>query len=128
MSYFRRRGMGDTAITDPCQVDPTIPCGSGASTPGPIIATVSPNQVDCSQLAADSPFRQPGQPCAPTSTPTTGGSGGGIMDWFMGLVQPTLGQPAPATAADQGMSDTTKLLLLGGAAAAAYYYFGKKRR
>lgn len=126
MSYFRRYGMGD-AITDPCQIDPTIPCGSGGSTPsGPIVATVSPNQVDCSQLAPDSPFRQPGQPCAP---PTTS-NGGGIMGWFNGLLQPVFNGPAASapTSTDQGMGDTTKLLLLGGAAAAAYYYFGKKRR
>ncbi len=125
MTYFRR-GMGDGPITDPCQVDPSL-CG-----PGTIVGTSPPTRVDCSQIPADSPFRQPGQPCAPAPAAVgpAGSNGSGVTGWLLGLINPSFStSPAGASSSSaQGMGDDTKLLLLGGAAALAYYYFRKKRR
>jgi hypothetical protein len=121
MSYFRRQpALGDGPITTPSQADN----GNGI-----IVGTVPPTRVDCSQLPADSPYRQPGQVCAPSSS-------GNLMDLIMGLI-PGNGTPSadagsatatPATVPDSGMSDTSKWMLAGAAAVAAYYYFKKKRR
>ena len=112
MSYFRQ-GMGDGPVTDPCQVDPSLCPGTGI-----IVGTAPPTRVDCSQLPADSPFRQPGQPCAESS--------GGIASWFLDLVRPTF-QPT-ATAQDQGAGGGSNLLFFGGAAVAAYYLCFRKGR
>lgn len=111
MSYFRP-GMGDGPVTDPCQIDPSA-CP---------VATVPPTRVDCSQLPADSPFRQPGQPCAPENT-------GGITDWLLGLVKPAFASGgATSQPAAQGTSDGSVLFWGGAAAVAAYYYFTRKKR
>lgn len=132
MTYFRRSlGAAPSGpITDPSQLEN-----------GETIGTVTPTRVDCSKLPADSPWRNPGQVCAP-----------GILDWFLNLFKPS--SPAPVTtdahgcAPDQiwsdsaghclspqeqaqagaGMNDTTKLLLGGAVAVAAYYMFRKKKR
>lgn len=109
MSYFRRRSLGDT-ITDPSQVDPTLP-----PTGTVIVGEGGVKRVPCDQLPADSLARQPGQVCGPPAQ--------GVMDWFLGLIKPGFTAPAPA---DTGMSDTTKLLLAGGGAVALYYLFKKR--
>lgn len=113
MSYFRR-SFGDSTITDPSQVDPSVP------PPAPQGSVIIGNDIDakrvpCDQLPPDSLARQPGQVCGPPVQ--------GITDWLLGLIRP--GYTAPP--ADTGMSDTTKLLMAGGGAVALYYLFKKKR-
>lgn len=111
MSYFR--SVGD-AITDPSQVDPSLPPKDSV-----IVGNdVGVKRVPCDQLPADSLARQPGQVCGPPAQ--------GITDWLLSLIRPGYTTTAPAPA-DTGMSDTTKLLLAGGAAAALYYLYRKKR-
>ncbi len=116
MSYFRKRtGLGDGPVTSPSQVDDTIIGGQ-----------IAPTRVDCATLPADSPWRQPGQACAPS----TGLSN--LLDYFGGLfgkaAQVLPGQaPGTPVAADPGTSTST-LLLLAGAGGLAYYLFTKKKK
>lgn len=114
MSYFRR-GMGDGPITDPCQIDPST-C---------VVATVPPTRTECAALPADSPFRQPGQVCAPRDD--AGNGNGSVMDWVMGLIKPAFAPQSAPTPADEGMSPATFLLLAAGAFA-TYRYFRKGKR
>jgi hypothetical protein len=122
VTYFRR-SLGqapDGPITDPSQLE--------------IVGTVTPTKVECAQLPADSPWRRPGQVCAPT-----------LMDWFLGLFKPSaptalpaptpepvpvlipVSVPVPEATPDTGMSDATKIFLIGGAGLVAYYALRKKR-
>lgn len=120
MSYFRR-SLGQP-ITDPSQLEEDG-----------IVGTVTPTRVECEKLAPDSPWRKPGQVCAPT-----------LMDWFWGLFKPSASPVAPsqpepilvpvpvpvpeASVEDTGMSDIAKVILVGGAGIAAYYALRKKKR
>jgi hypothetical protein len=71
--------------------------------------------------------------CPPPPAPTAGGAtastptGGGPLAWLTGLIAPVLGTQPTGPAADQGMSDTTKMVLAGGAVLALYYLTRKKR-
>lgn len=114
MSYFRR-GMGDGPITDPSQLEN-----------GTTVAVTTPTRVDCSQLPSDSPFRQPGQACAPGAS--SNGSGG-AFDWLLDTIK-SGGAATPSTStASTDASDNTKWILGGVAAVAAYYFlFHKKKR
>lgn len=112
MSYIRP--MGDP-ITDPSQVDDTI-----------VVGETTPRRVTCDELPADSPWRQPGQVCAPQT-------GGGLFDqWITPIFGGGGGTAAGGGAAGEpgagGGSSSKTLLLLGAAGVAAYYLFGKKRR
>lgn len=110
MSYFRRSlGDGDGPITSPSQVDDSI-----------IVGEVTPNRVPCSALPADSPWRRPGQVCAPTIFES-------LREWFgLDPESPTSGttSPAPTQAAS---SDGPSLALLAGVGALAWYLMRKKR-
>jgi len=107
MSYFRRP-MGDGHVTDPSQVDPTV---------STIVGTVPPTLVDCAQLPADSPWRQPGQVCAPKTS---------VIDDLTNFF--TL-SPSSSTASTSGTgSAIPPIAWVGAAAVAAYYLFGKKGR
>jgi len=115
VSYFRP-GMGD-GEPDPCEIDPTM-CTTD-------VATVSPTRVDCAQLPVDSPFRRPGQVCAPRDT-GAGNGNGSVTDWVLGLIKPAFApQPAPPPS-DSPMSSATLLLLVAGGYA-TYRYFRKRR-
>lgn len=115
MGYTRNYSMGDDGpITHPSQVDDSI-----------IVGTVPPKRVECAALPADSPWRKPGQVCAPST---------GLTDLLKGiaeaLTQPIVGAvsaatpPAPtATPASTGPS----LLLLAVLGGAGYYLLRKKR-
>ena len=110
MSYFR--GLGDP-ITSPSQVDDE-----------PVVGMVTPKRVSCDELPPDSPWRQPGQVCAPTT---------GLLDFLTGLVDkvraaaPTSdATPTPAPAPQDDNTGAPWLLLA--AAGAAVYYFHKKRK
>lgn len=116
MSYFRR-AMGDGPITDPSQLDD-----------GTIVGTTGPTRVDCSQLSLDSPFRAPGQPCAPTDSGSSSQTNGGEtpLDWLLGLIKSDVAAATPSATAP-AMSDGSKWLLGGAAALGLYYYFRRKR-
>jgi hypothetical protein len=99
--------MGDGPITSPSQV----PDDEG-------VPIVPPTRVDCASLPADSPFRQPGQVCAPAP------SGGGVLDYFLDVIHSA---SAPTSAAAGGDSDNTKWLLLGALGVGAYLLTRKKK-
>jgi LPXTG-motif cell wall-anchored protein len=148
MTYFRRSLGATGPITDPSQIDPTLP--PPPPTNSVLIGDgINVKRVPCDQLPPDSLARQPGQVCGPSQ---------GILDWILNLFKPgpatgldvhgctpdqvwndtagrcvsldenlqiiNAGIPAP----DAGMSDTTKLLLAGGIAVGAYYFLRKKKR
>lgn len=110
MSYFRRaRAMGDDApITHPWQVDESI------------IPTVPPTRVDCAQLPADSPWRNPGQVCAPTMTESA-----------IDMVKAAASYPVlSVTTTDANTGETSGLRITGlmlAVGAAGYYLLRKKR-
>ncbi len=118
MSYVRP--MGDGPITDPSQVDDTI-----------VIGETTPKRVTCDELPADSPWRKPGQVCAPQT-------GGGLFDDLLKQLFPSSGggaagagtgaQTDMTTAPGSGGGSGKTLLLLGAAGLAAYYLFGKRRK
>lgn len=112
-------GLGDGAITSPPQVDPDLFDDSGSTTVG----EVQGNRVECSQLAPDSPWRQPGQVCAPVP-----GFFDSMVDYLTGLKNKVTGDPGivppSATAADTGPN----LLVLAGLGGLAYWYFTKKKK
>lgn len=112
MTYFR--AMGDP-ITSPSQVDDTV------------AAEVPPTRVECRDLPANSPWRQPGQVCADAP-------GGGVLDYlqtvFANIFKPPTSPPyspvpAPGPAPDD---NTVPLLVLGAAGLGAYFLLRKKRR
>ena len=111
MSYFKR-SLGDGPITDPSQVDDSI-----------IVGEVAPVRVDCATLAADSPWRKPGQVCAPAE---------GFFDSVINTLFPsssTATTTTDATAASSaGISSLSPLVIIGGLAVGAYFLFGKKKR
>jgi hypothetical protein len=107
VAWRRRMGLGDGPVTSPSQVDDTL------------IPTVPPTRVDCSALPADSPWRHPGQVCAPTSAA-----------WLESLVTdlfaPSTGPTAPdATASVMGSG---RSLLLWVAAGGLGYYLLTRRK
>lgn len=125
----RRRGMGDDSgpITDPSQVDDSI-----------VVGTVTPTRVDCDNIAADSPFRQPGQVCAPAPVIDFGGLWSSIVDGAKRLVGSTDSQPivttpngtivpGVSTDASSGLS-IGKLVLLAALGGAGYWYATRKKR
>jgi hypothetical protein len=109
MSYIRP--LGDGPITDPSQVDDPIP-------------VVPPTRVDCAALPPDSPWRQPGQVCAPT-----------IVDAIKGLIE---GVTGPGTTSSSNGSTATSAPATGvegisplwyaAAGAAAYYLYRQYKR
>lgn len=106
MSYFRP--MGDP-ITDPRQVDDTI-----------TVATIPPNRVDCAALPADSPWREPGQVCAPPpSIP--------FFDTLKNLVTAGFG-PSTPTSAPTATEDGSRLWLFAAAGGLAYYLYRSRKR
>ena len=119
MSYFRRP-MGDTGpVTSPSQVDDTNPSGSV------IVGEVPPTRVDCTSLAPDSPWRQPGQVCAPSTGATS------LFDYFKDLFNPS-SAAAASSAGTPTVSPTDSIspILFAGAAIGAYYWWraSKKKR
>lgn len=122
MSYIRPFG---DAITSPSQVDPTLPKSGGPVQSPPFdpnssitVGEVTPTRVPCDALPADSPWKRPGQVCAPQP-----GDGGGLLDSVDRLIASWQGQPTTAPAAD----NTSTLLMLAGAGALAYFLLRKKR-
>lgn len=121
MSYQRVRrvrAMGDGPITDPSQVDDTVIAGE-----------VNPTRVDCSALPDDSPWKRPGQVCAPTMWDR-------LLSFLANAVTPgpstAPSSPAPtptpdAPPAPDTASSASPFLMLGGLAA-AYYLLRKKKR
>lgn len=116
MSYIRP--LGDGPITHPDPLPPDDETGDP-------IATVTPIRRDCSELAADSPWRRPGQVCAPPAD---------LLDVLRGLIgggsagatSPPIVDPAVSSAA----SDTSLLwyVAAGGVAYYLYRQYGKRRR
>lgn len=115
MSYFRRaikRPMGDDGpITHPWQVDESI------------IAIVPPTRVDCAQLPADSPWRQPGQVCAPSS----------LLDSAISMVKDVALGPAMSVdytnkAGETSGFDIPGWLVYGGLGAVALHLWKRKKR
>ena len=111
MSYFRP--MGDGPVTSPSEVDDTI-----------IVGETSPKRVSCEDLPPDSPWRKPGQVCAPNV----------VTDFFRGLYN-TLTAPtfsventAPTTTTPTTASSSPSLLVLAAAGGLAYYLYKRKRR
>lgn len=117
MSYFRP--MGDGPITDPSQVDDSL-----------IVGEVPPTRVQCIELAADSPWRRPGQVCADAPLPTPGPLGP-MIDAVRSILDQATG--GGATTAPDGAAppathdDGPNLWLWGGAGVLAYYLLRKKR-
>lgn len=116
MSYFRP--MGDP-ITSPSQVDDGI-----------VVAPVPPTIVGCADLPADSPWRRPGEVCAPPSS-------GGIMDYLRDVIRsatsPTTTTPTPTDAPGPPdrileTANIPGLLLLAALGGGAYYLLKKKKR
>jgi len=111
MSYFRP--MGDGPITDPSQVDDSI-----------IVGETTPKRVSCDDLPPDSPWRKPGQVCAPNV----------VTDFFKGLYN-TLTSPTfstetavPPTTTTTPTSSSSSLLALAAAGGLAYYLYTKRKR
>lgn len=114
MGYTRNYySMGDDGpITHPSQVDDSI-----------IVGTVPPKRVDCAALPADSPWRKPGQVCAPST---------GLTDLLKSiaesLTQPIVGAVSAVTPPAPTPSSTgPSLLLLAALGGAGYYLLRKKR-
>jgi hypothetical protein len=114
-------GFGDP-VTDPSQVDDTV-----------VVGEVPPTRLTCDQLSADSPFRNPGQVCAPPD-PSESISGflTGLLDRIKGAVAPAsatsttdVSSAAAAVTPDPGTGSLLLLALVGGA---AYYYFVHKKK
>ncbi len=110
MSYHRN-GMGDGPITSTSQVDDTM------------IPTVPPTRVSCDALAPDSPWRNPGQVCAPTAA-----NPNFLTDLFAGLFTPSSPADPAAAAANGSSSGTSHLLLLAAAGGLGYYLLTRKSR
>lgn len=115
MSYLRPP-MGDGPITSPDQVetDDSIIVGTVKGVPRP-----------CSEMSADSPWRRPGQPCAPeTSTPLYE-TIGEIWDRLKGLTSPTT--TAPTSTPSLEPPQVPWALVVGGAALGAYLLYKRKK-
>lgn len=117
MSYVRPLGQ-DGPITDPSQVDDTI------------VGEVGPTRVSCDALPADSPWRRPGQVCAPPGKSLWDV----VKDWLAPNGAPA---PTPAPTPDDAQTQTSQtaqsmgvspLVILGGAAALYYLVRSRKRR
>jgi len=114
MSYFRRPLSDvDGPITSPTQVDDSL-----------VVSTIEPTRVPCDKLPADSPWRRPGQVCAP--------AGGNIIEFLRGMYDKVASAaaavpdaPAPATAPTTSSPPLLLLVALGGA---GYYLLTRKRR
>lgn len=117
MSYLRRP-MGD-AVTSTTEIDGPItsPSQWNPSDTGVIAGEVPANRVPCDQLPADSPWRRPGQVCAPT---------GGILDSITNLL--TGAASGGATAASNGDAGMPWLLIAGAAGVAGYLILKKKKK
>lgn len=118
MSYTRRRrpfGDEEGPITSPAQVDDEI-----------IVGTVPPKRVDCAALPADSPWRRPGQVCAPSPIAEF------FSDLYDKLFPPsppgTTSAPTPAPPAPAPTSSGPPLLLLAAAGGVGYYLLTRKKR
>lgn len=121
MSYLRP--MGDGPVTSPSQVDsgPITSPSQVATEDEILIGDVNAKRVPCSELPADSPWRQPGRVCAADFN---------IVDMFTGLIN-KLGAAfatTPSPTAAPGASAIPVAVLLGGAATAAYFLLRKKKR
>lgn len=110
MSYMRRP-MGqdepEGPITHPSQVDDTI-----------IVGEVAPKRVPCDQLPADSPWRQPGQVCAPSRS-------------LLEIIRDAFGtgtNGATAVAPSPPVESPASPLLLLGAAAGLYYLLRSRKK
>jgi hypothetical protein len=114
MSYIRP--MGDGPVTHPGQDDGTF--DDGGST---IVGSTGPNRVDCSELPADSPWRRPGQVCAPPDD----------QPWFnelRDLFFPDSSSTSTSTTPPTESGGAGSLLLLVAGGGLAYYLLTKKGR
>jgi hypothetical protein len=98
-----------------------------------VVGVVNPSRIGCNQLPADSPWREPGQVCAPPPLPS-----GGLIEWgksmlkagenlvsaVVDVVTPSATTPPPST----DMSTTTKVAIAAAVGVGAYYLLRKKRR
>lgn len=125
MSYIRP--MGD-AVTSTTEVEGPVTSPSQVPwTPGAdevYAGTVGAKRVPCDQLPEDSPWRQPGQVCAPTT---------GIFDTIGNLIASA--RDAISGAAGAAVTTTpppadagTPWLLIAGASGVAAYLLFKKRK
>lgn len=116
MSYFRRGGMSDAEgpITSPSQVDDEIPGG-----------IIAPTRVSCDALPADSPWRKPGQACAPPDT-SIADFFRGILDKISTITSPT--EPPPTAPSPTPVSSSGPSLLALAAIGGVGYYLYKKRK
>ncbi len=117
MSYIRPMGDAVTSttevegpITSPSQV-PWNPSGESVTA-----GTISPTRVPCDQLPADSPWRQPGQVCAPS---------GGIIDSIVNMFNGAAAGAATGAPADAGVP---WLLIAGASGVVAYLMLKKKKK
>jgi hypothetical protein len=114
VSYTRRRlSLQDDEgpITRPSEVDDSI-----------IVGEVTPTRVECSALPADSPWKRPGQVCAPSP----------VAEFFSDLydklrsLAPSGGAVEPTPAPTPGATSPRSLLALAAIGGLGYYLL--KRR
>ena len=122
--WRRRMGLGDDGpITSPSQVDDSMFRDSA------IMGTIGPTRVPCASLPADSPWKRPGQVCAPEAPSS-------IVEFFKGMYDKiaALSPLAPeATAAPSAESTTSassgsSLLVLAAIGGVGYYLLTRKKR
>jgi hypothetical protein len=117
MSYMRPVGDDDVPVTSTTQVvsnDSIIVGGSD----------VGPKRVPCYQLPSDSPFRQPGQVCAPSTVFMD--TLKSIWDGIAGAGVPSVAPTAPTPPAEP--SPPWALILGGGAIGAYFIYKNRKKK
>ena len=125
MSYVRP--MGD-AVTSTNEVDGPITSPAKVpwtpSTDEVYAGNIGANRVPCDQLPADSPWRKPGQPCAPTVglMETIGNLFGSVRDAVIGTAS------AAVTASPPPPDAGTPWLLIAGASGLAAYLLLKKKK
>lgn len=118
-------GFGDGPVTSPAQVDVPVPDDTV------IVGEVTPKRVSCDDLSADSPFRRPGQVCAPDPTGPT------LIDRLVAWLAPapttttaapTVSTQVTAPAPQESALPTLALLAIAGGGAYYLYKSSKKKR
>jgi hypothetical protein len=114
MSYMRPVGDDDVPVTSPTQVEHNDSI---------IVGDVGAKRVPCYELPADSPWKQPGQVCAPSSV---------FMDTLKsiwdGIVGAGVPSVAPTTPTPPAEPSPPWALILGGGAIGAYFIYKNRKK